>query len=413
MIVVHEWIKDVDGLIPAAAQRYGRHPSALAITAVEEIGMNDNIPLDGCNLGALIRIARGYYLDCETWNQLSARERFLMVIQALVPRASSAIITGEAAAVMHGIPVLLRNCPIALARTSRRSRTSRRGGLSNLDGGKGRSFASIQRVNQQILPADIVTVRGRLVTDVPKTVIDVCRSKVSENGLAVADAALRSYCSMDELTAILRDYPRSPGNKRARDILAIANERTESIGESLTKNCIIKAGIAGGSGAGGSGAGVGGVAGVGGIAGAKHECPPELLQQVEFRDGSQFVGRVDFFIPDLNLVIEFDGVTKYAANSVKATERVLVREREREKRLRNMGLEVHRLVWKDVINEACVDSLRTVAWECVRRVRAGGRTFSLEMGNWREAQLTFEEWTLRQRRIDERQARRNRLATND
>lgn len=70
MIVVHEWIKDVDGLIPAAAQRYGRHPSALAITAVEEIGMNDNIPLDGCNLGALIRIARGYYLDCETWNQL-------------------------------------------------------------------------------------------------------------------------------------------------------------------------------------------------------------------------------------------------------------------------------------------------------------------------------------------------------
>jgi very-short-patch-repair endonuclease len=85
---------------------------------------------------------------------------------------------------------------------------------------------------------------------------------------------------------------------------------------------------------------------------------------VVFTDSDGFIARVDFFFPDQNTVVEFDGLTKYADGSAET----LVREKIREDRLRALGLEVVRITWADLahpsrtamrIREAFARSRRT------------------------------------------------------
>lgn len=413
------WIHDADGLISSAAQQYGRAASAYAMTSAELVRFDSVVtPVDSATdaATALIRLAHGYFLDSHTWNALTPRERYLACIKAQVPRGSAAIIAEEAAAALHGLPVLLRGVRIAIANTSKRVRPPRVVGPNQLPF---RPNELVKRLNTRIRPSDVMEIDGRCVTDVPKSVIDICRSAESENGLIVADAALRSQCSKKELNQVLRDYPRAPGNKKARKLLEIANDRSESVGESITKACIIDAGIAvmpaqaheSRSGlakntASRFGADTSRIAHWAG-AFTKNGVPcGTLFQQVEFRNHERFLGRVDFFIPELNLVIEFDGRVKYSGNGAQATENVMIKEREREQHLRNIGLDVHRLCWKDVINGDCLDSLQRLAHAQYRRISAGGRIFTSSDGSCREAEISSNIRHARQRLIDNRTARR-------
>lgn len=213
--------------------------------------------------------------------------------------------------------------------------------------------------------------------------MDICRTAASENGLIVADAALREWCSPEELSAVVEAYPRSPGNRPARSLIAIAGDRSESVGETLTKKCILDAGIA-----------------------SLYDENDKLLQQIEFYDREGFVARVDCYLPALNLVIEFDGAMKYSAGAVQVAEQVLNREQAREKRLKNMYLDLLRLQWNKVISGNCVDNLRLFAEQQRQRIRRGGLVFSDEVGRWREDNLPYKIRALRSRRIEERAARR-------
>jgi very-short-patch-repair endonuclease len=65
--------------------------------------------------------------------------------------------------------------------------------------------------------------------------------------------------------------------------------------------------------------------------------------QAEFHDRDGFIGRVDFYFPAYNVVIEFDGLLKYGGGSPE----VLIREKRREDRLRALGLTVVRTDWSD------------------------------------------------------------------
>ena len=66
--------------------------------------------------------------------------------------------------------------------------------------------------------------------------------------------------------------------------------------------------------------------------------------QVEIRDAAGFVGRVDFLVEG-RVVVEFDGLSKYAAADGREA---LAREKAREDRLRALGYEVVRLTWADL-----------------------------------------------------------------
>lgn len=75
-------------------------------------------------------------------------------------------------------------------------------------------------------------------------------------------------------------------------------------------------------------------------------------QQVEIRTAAgQQVGRVDFLIRELRLIVEFDGRVKYEGADGAAA---LVAEKQREDRLRAVGFRIVRLVWADLADPAIV-----------------------------------------------------------
>jgi hypothetical protein len=73
---------------------------------------------------------------------------------------------------------------------------------------------------------------------------------------------------------------------------------------------------------------------------------PEL--QVDFSDRRGFIGTVDFWWPDQQLIGEFDGVAKYIRleyTSGRSAAEVVVDEKNRENRLRARGPRVTRWDW--------------------------------------------------------------------
>jgi hypothetical protein len=105
-----------------------------------------------------------------------------------------------------------------------------------------------------------------------------------------------------------------PGSPTARAAFGFSDARSESVGESRLRVLM-----------------------------SDHGLPAPALQ-VEFRDGRGFIARVDFFFPEFNTVVEFDGRVKYAD----ASGEVLVLEKIREDRLRASGLELVRADWTDL-----------------------------------------------------------------
>ena len=72
----------------------------------------------------------------------------------------------------------------------------------------------------------------------------------------------------------------------------------------------------------------------------------EAEQQVVIRDhDGRFVARVDFLLPALRVVVEFDGAVKYEGADGR---NALIREKRREDALRALGYRVVRLTWSDL-----------------------------------------------------------------
>lgn len=344
------WVKDANGLVRSCDQE-GREARKYA----SKSGENE-----------LKRLARGVFVEREDWERAGPRRKIELATLSQVPEGSRVIIAGVAAAVLHGLPLLNTlgagaGHHIDLATSSRLK--------------AGQHGIPVRRVSGAIQDIDVVRMHGRRVTDVPKTVIDICRSTDLRSGLVVADAALRGWTTKAELLAVLDAYRRSPGNRRAREVIAMATELSGSVGESLTKLAIVRSGLAN---------------------------DDELLQQVSFSDGYGEIGRVDFYIPALGLVIEFDGDVKYSNNNARCTEQVMTRELKREKRLKNLGLEVVRLTWRDVIDGDCVSMLRTLRQELTAAIAGGKRTYR---GAYLEVPPFYTVPTFAMALSDDRQAR--------
>lgn len=138
-------------------------------------------------------------------------------------------------------------------------------------------------------------------------------------GLVAADAALRQQVtSRDELEFWMAELTRTPGMAAARAAVAASNPSAESPGESLLRLIMTTAGLS-------------------------------VIPQFTLRGpAGQFVARVDFFLPELNLVVEFDGATKYADAS--GGPEALFAEKRREDDIRRLGYGVVRVIWPDLSN---------------------------------------------------------------
>jgi hypothetical protein len=157
-------------------------------------------------------------------------------------------------------------------------------------------------------------------------------------GVVAMDEALRrGMVTRDGIAAWFAPLRRRPGLASARRALALADGRSESVGESRTRLILL----------------------------AMPDLPP-ITPQAELRDeNGVLIGRVDLLV-GRHLVVEFDGRLKYRADcstTTRGVEDVVWREKQREDRIRRTRKVVLRVVWSDLAVPSTVQA----------RVRAGLR----------------------------------------
>jgi hypothetical protein len=158
--------------------------------------------------------------------------------------------------------------------------------------------------------------------------VDLARSLPFEQAVAVADDALhRGKVSAAELAVAMSRSGRRRGAPAARRVLAFADARSESVGESRSRVALNWA-----------------------------ELPPAELQWNVWSRRGDHLGRVDFWWSRFRTVGEFDGQVKYGRLLLPGQEPgdVVFAEKRREDALRDEGLQVVRWTWRELDKSAAV-----------------------------------------------------------
>jgi very-short-patch-repair endonuclease len=170
---------------------------------------------------------------------------------------------------------------------------------------------------------------GAAMTIVARTIVDLARVDRLQ-GLVAADAALHErLVTTSDLSRQLEGCAGWPGAARARDVLAAASSLAESPLETLTRLCLLDAGIP----------------------------SPELQVRIG-RD------RVDMLWRHERVVVEADGRLKYRDDE-------LWKEKRRQERIERLGFRVVRVLWADVVDHPDETAARVRAALRASRLAAG------------------------------------------
>lgn len=295
--------------------------------------------------GFACRIFPGVYISQNRWNTAPTWEktRTAIVSAALAYRAR--FLCGEAAAIHHGL--WLPEDPEQLILASANSRR-----YSEIRSNTGGYRVLLRR---RVVPVGEVVLRdGIAVTTIARTVADVAAAVTADEGCAtvlmVMESALAKGISKKEIARHCRLQSGSLRGVHTQMCLHHAGERSETAGESLTKAMFLDAGMF------------------------------DVKQQVKvFDPHGREKARVDFFLPEYNMAVEFDGRGKYLGEHG-PSEKVMLREHDRKIDLENQGYVVVQVGWRQVRSG---EALRLIK-EAMKRHPAGSREIS---GCWREAEL--------------------------
>lgn len=259
--------------------------------------------------GSLTTIECGAYVESDDPRLRDRVARHALLVGAAVPRvATDAVVSHISAAVLHGLPIW--NLPLAVVHVTRPRRT---GGLRT-----GRLHVHTAPLE----PDEIAVVGGIAVTTVARTVVDLARTVPFEEAVVLADAALhRHVTDVPGLAAAMGRAAGWPGAPRARRVVAFADPRSESPGESRSRVAIARAGL-----------------------------PAPVLQwEVVDADGLP-LGRADFWFAELATVGEFDGRVKYGRLLAPGQDpgEVVFAEKRREDAIRATDVRFARWTWSDL-----------------------------------------------------------------
>jgi len=271
------------------------------------------------------RVHPGAYVSTADWMRLDPRQQHVLTVRAVLAGLSSSAVVSHASAVaLHGLPSV--DWP--------------RGPVHVIDPSRDRMHVTDRVVRHPgpIDGQDVVEVDGLPVTNVARTAVDRSRTASFADGVLCVDAVLRraailagcfaSVARRDPTSAaghrsrveavaedarqlLVERLARAPGTRglsTARRVALFATPWAENGGESLCRLALFELGTS----------------------------EPEM--QVEFFDGSGFVGRCDFVIGDAAL--EFDGKAKYDDEAIRAGKvpsAVVKAEKARERRLLRSG----------------------------------------------------------------------------
>ncbi|MVU76518.1 hypothetical protein GPX89_04585 [Nocardia sp. ET3-3] len=239
-----------------------------------------------------------------------------MVAAVVAEMAAGAVVSHQSAAVLYGTTVW--RAPLERVCVTR----NRRGG------GRTRPLVKVHGS-----PVDsAVAVEGMLVTTPARTVVDLALTLPLEVAVVAGDALAGSFgLGTAELAGELARAKGRYGINQAKQVLSMLDGRSQSIGESLSRIMIQRAGL-----------------------------PAPRSQGNVFTPDGRFVGRVDFYYAGAGVVCEFDGPVAYGRllRPGQDLSTLVHRERIRETYLRTLGFEVVRWTWDDLVHDRVAGRLR-------------------------------------------------------
>jgi len=252
--------------------------------------------------GEVVRVRRSAYILGRTWSDASPEGRLALRTRAVLRSRDKDAASHQSALAVHGLP--LHGVRLDVVDTqSAVSRVRLSAGLRTQPGG-----------------APTTTVSGCRCVTVPHAIAQVLHRSGLLAALVPLDRALRTkVCSLEQVAAALDDV-RGKADALGRRLLELADPTCDSVGETRTRLLL-------------------------------HDLGFTPLTQISIHDHhDSFVARVDFLV-DKRVVVEFDGLQKYAGADGRAA---LAREKAREDRLRALGYVVVRLTWADLDRPAKV-----------------------------------------------------------
>ena len=264
--------------------------------------------------GRWIRLCRGAYAEPgPDFHSSAAWERaiwqHIRTAKAAYHRLGGrAVVSHQSALVLHGVEVSDLN--FSQVHLTRRV-------------GHGKSGKAVCQHAARPPVSDPVDVERVQATSGPRAVVEAIRFTSFPIAVSVVDAALRENVATPPLlSGALELFVDRPGIGTATRAVQFADRRSESVGESRLRVLLADLGLP----------------------------APVLQAEIRTADGV-FVARVDFLIELWRLVIEFDGALKYGGVGAEA----LIAEKRREDRLRDLGYEVVRATWADLIRPTELD----------------------------------------------------------
>ena len=278
--------------------------------------------------GELVRVRRGAYTRSAYWAELNERQRHGLQAAALVNAARTPpLFNLQTAALLWGLGVV--GVPQGLCTVTE----DPRGGRSKH--GIRRSFGS--------LGAGVAQLGDFRVTDKVRTTIELAAALNFAEALAVVDSSRRNQgwgddleadnwnkdkawgppASVDELAEAVSALTRVSRKRRAESILDLSSDKSESVGESISRAQMILLNF------------------------------PVPSLQGSFTLGNGRTARTDFWWPELDLVGEFDGHGKYLRKRLRGNQTIqqaVMAEKARENGLRALGLTVVRWDWAEMMN---------------------------------------------------------------
>lgn len=284
-----------DGLI--------RRPTAV------ELGTSDIQLHRATESGELHRLHRGSYAVAAAFDALDLSEQHVARVRAAVAaQRNDVVVSHQSAAAVWGLPFW----NVDLSRVH----------LTQDKAGTGRRTQQLHV--HSVTPGSVSTElhRGLRVTTPARTIFDVATAVPFESAVVLADAALyRKLCTPVELSQELIAGEHRRGRRAAAAVIAFADGRSESAGESRSRVGMFRAGLA----------------------------KPELQFKV-YGPGRRLAGRTDFAWELVRLVGEFDGLSKYGRllKPGQKAEDVFLAERDRQNLLHDLGYEMVRWIWSEL-----------------------------------------------------------------
>ncbi|MEJ1156062.1 hypothetical protein [Microbacterium marmarense] len=255
-----------------------------------------------------MRLRRGIYVDSAWWLTLQPAQRYRERVRAASLSLDNPIFALESAAAVHGLPVF------GTPRIHLHSPTAR-----------GSYRHSDVTVHASVDGREVVRVDGVRATSVLDTTVDLIRVLPLALAVAVVDAAIDRGVTLIAMQERIDSQKNQRGVRNARAALELADARSESVLESISRVVITYLGYE----------------------------QPEL--QIAFTLEER-TSRVDFFWRSVNIVGEADGEAKHHGGYA-PTEQTIRQERAREVSLLRVTHRVARWGWADVWHPRGLDRI--------------------------------------------------------